>query len=596
MPSEVIGRSLKLQPKGRGEFTALCPFHKEKSPSFTVSDDKGFYHCFGCGEHGDVITFMMKYRSMDFADAVKYLAEEGGIPLPEPEYVDIEKEKKITSLHQVLSMASSWFHEQLYTPQGKPALDYLIKRGLSEETIKKFQLGYAPDTKNSLKNYLKSENISDELLNAAGLVVESEGRESIDRFRGRIIFPIHNLYGRVIAFGGRTLSDEVQPKYLNSPETEIFKKGHVLYGMHLAKEYARKNNLLIAVEGYMDVIALHAAGLPAAVAPLGTAMTENQLKLMWKFTEEPVMCLDGDAAGQRAMARVAEQNVSLLQPGLSIRFALLPEGQDPDDIIKSQGIGYIKKLVSSALPLSDVIWNIETNGKNIKTPEQIAQLEKKLGTIAETIQNQSVKNHYKTFFNQKIWDNFKRKNNKKAASKLPQAIVPELKQVAAMRMPNAMERAEYTIIKLVLEYPKLLAEPEIEEEFLRLDLSLNMLDKTRCSILELLTQQEGIGREALHSYLENQGLLPHIKAGSDLFEHKPLNESTDLEVAKTYWQYAIKNHTLLYLKQELEQTFHVEEEQFYERRQELQKQIFIAQEKLKSIAETIAEKEKQLQN
>jgi DNA primase len=313
--SEVIGRRVRLVRKGR-EHSGLCPFHNEKTPSFTVNDDKGFFHCFGCGAHGDVIGFTMKIDHLPFPEAVERLAGEAGLEMPRQTPAERARAEVENTLQDVVEAACAWYEAQLRAPAGSAGLAYLRNRGLDEATIAGFRLGFAPDGRAALKSALLQKGFKEDLLLQAGLLVRpDDGRESFDFFRGRVMFPIADRRGRVIAFGGRVMGDG-QPKYLNSRDTPLFDKGRTLYALDKARAGVAKAAELIVAEGYMDVIALHAAGFAGAVAPLGTALTEAQIEALWKLAPEPIVCLDGDAAGQRAALRAAERALPMLKPAL----------------------------------------------------------------------------------------------------------------------------------------------------------------------------------------------------------------------------------------------------------------------------------------
>ena len=326
----VIGRRVRLIKRGR-EYIGLCPFHKEKTPSFNVVEDKGFFHCFGCGVHGDVIGFTMQSRNLGFREAVEALAAEAGLELPKESAQERESAQRQVGLQQAMEAACVFFAEELWRPSGSAGLTYLRQRGLDDQTIRRFRLGFAPDGSSALKRAL-GEEIPEPLLFEGGLLRRRDDGSSYDYFRNRVMFPIGDRSDRVIAFGGRIIG-EGQPKYLNSPETPLFQKGRVLYGWAAARAAAGKDPSVIVTEGYMDVIALHRAGFNTAVAPLGTALTEVQLEELWKLAPEPVLCFDGDSAGERAALRAAERALPLLRPGLTLRFATLPAGEDPDTLV-----------------------------------------------------------------------------------------------------------------------------------------------------------------------------------------------------------------------------------------------------------------------
>ena len=356
--SEVVGKKVRLTRKGR-EFTGLCPFHNEKTPSFTVNDDKAFYHCFGCGQHGDVITFAMETDGLSFPEAIERLAGQAGLEVPQSSPQERERAKVRSTLYDVVEQVCAWYEEQLSQPGGRDAYDYLRGRGFTDETIGTFRLGFAPDGRGRLLQAMEARGVRQDQLVEAGLIKMPEGGGNPrDYFFNRVIFPINDSRGRVIAFGGRILGDG-QPKYLNSPETPLFHKGRSLYNFTMAREASRDAGTVIVAEGYTDVIALAQAGLPNSVAPLGTALTEDQMRLIWRIADEPVLCFDGDTAGERAALRAAERALPLLQPGKTLRFMALPSGDDPDTLIKARGAEGFRTLLAGAHQLVDVLWQSE---------------------------------------------------------------------------------------------------------------------------------------------------------------------------------------------------------------------------------------------
>lgn len=353
--SDVVGRRVRLIKRGR-EYTGLCPFHNEKTPSFTISDDKGFYHCFGCGAHGDVISFAMHSGGLSFPEAVEKLAGEAGLQVPQASPEERESARRRADLHEVVEAAARWFEAQLAAPVGRAARAYLERRGVTDETRARFRLGYAPEGRGLLRRALAEQGIEDDKLAEAGLIKREEGGAGEPRnyFFNRLIFPITDGRGRAIAFGGRALV-EGGPKYLNSPDTPLFHKGRVLYGLATAREACRQQGALIVVEGYMDVLALAGAGIDHVVAPLGTALTEDQIMLLWRLADEPVLCFDGDAAGARAALRAAERALPLVKPGKSLGFVALPPGEDPDSLIAASGADAFSRQIAEPRPLVDVI-------------------------------------------------------------------------------------------------------------------------------------------------------------------------------------------------------------------------------------------------
>ena len=406
--STLIGKSIKVTRSGR-EFKACCPFHNEKTPSFTINDDKGFYHCFGCGAHGDAIRWMTDQRGLPFMEAVKELAAGAGMEVPAPDPRAAAKAEAAVSLRDVTEAAAQWFRERLADGEGAEARAYLAKRGLSAATISAFGLGYAPDARGRLREVLAK--FGDGLAVEAGMLIQPPGdapkdrQQPYDRFRGRLMIPIRDVRGRVIAFGGRILG-QGEPKYLNSPDTPLFDKGRILYNLDRAAPAARKTGRLIVVEGYMDVIALAQAGIAEAVAPLGTALTEAQIELAWRQVPVPILAFDGDAAGQRAALRAATRALPLLRPGHSLAFVTLPTGQDPDDIVRSGGAAAFDALTASPAPLVDLLWRTAFDGRANDTPEARAAVRKQLFDWADGIADRDVAAHYRQAFKERLDDAF----------------------------------------------------------------------------------------------------------------------------------------------------------------------------------------------
>lgn len=392
--SSVIMRTTKLQRAGR-EWKACCPFHNEKTPSFTVSDEKGFYHCFGCGAHGDVIRWMTDQRGLSFMDAVKELASEAGMEVPRPDPREMERAERRADLYDVMASAQEWFENNLLSEEGAKAREYLKDRGLDATTARRFGFGLAPDDRGALKKALAQ--FDDAMLAEAGLRIEVEGKEPYDRFRGRLMLPIHDVRGRIVAFAGRILEKTKTdaPKYLNSPDTPLFDKGRTLYNLHRAGPVSRQSHRIVVVEGYMDVIALAAAGIEEAVAPMGTALTEQQIELLWRLVDTPILCFDGDAAGQRAAIRAATRALPLLRPGHSLAFVTLPAGMDPDDLVRQQGREAMDRLLESPQSLLGTLWRHESEAQPLASPEDKAGLKQRLIEHTEAIRDPDIRALYR---------------------------------------------------------------------------------------------------------------------------------------------------------------------------------------------------------
>ena len=414
--SGLIGRSIKLQRAGR-EFKACCPFHNEKTPSFYVNDDKGFYHCFGCGAHGDAIRYLTDAQGLPFLDAVKELAAAAGMEMPAPDPRAAEQAARASSLADVTEAAAAWFTGQLNGIAGAEARAYLDRRGVSAPIRVAFGLGFAPDSRDKLKAALDTHGL-DKLVEA-GLLISVDGKAPYDRFRGRLMIPIRDQRGRTIAFGGRILG-EGEPKYLNSPETPLFDKGRTLFNLDRAGPASRKAGRLFVVEGYMDVIALAQAGVDEAVAPLGTALTEHQLERLWRVVDVPTLCFDGDKAGLRAGLRAAERALPLLRIGKSLQFALLPAGEDPDDIVRRGGQPAWEAAVVRPLPLVSLLYKAEMEGIDHASPEARAGLRHRLNGLAESCTDKLVAEEYRRTFTSLFFDDFgwKRQDRKDVGSSI----------------------------------------------------------------------------------------------------------------------------------------------------------------------------------
>jgi len=406
--SDVVGRKVLWDKRksnaAKGDFWAPCPFHQEKTPSFHVDDRKGFYYCFGCQAKGDAITFVKDVENVSFIEAVEMLARDAGIPMPEQRYDPqaTERKDRLTRLADVMEQAVQMFGLAFRSAAGQAAREYADRRGLTAATLKRFEIGFAPDARHHQTQIFREKGLLDEAIATGLLIKPDDGGAPYDRFRGRLMFPIRDPRGRCIAFGGRALDPNAQAKYLNSPETELFQKGRILYNHGPGREAAGKAADkasgkaagLIVAEGYMDVVALVAAGFDQAVAPLGTAVTEEQLALMWRMADEPVIALDGDEAGLRAAERLVDLALPMLAPGKSLRFCILPEGRDPDDLIRDEGAGAMQRALDAARPMVEMLWLRETGVEPLDTPERRAALDQRLRAALSRIADTSVRNHY----------------------------------------------------------------------------------------------------------------------------------------------------------------------------------------------------------
>jgi DNA primase len=506
----LIGRRVKLVRRAR-EFAGLCPFHHEKTPSFYVVEDKSFFHCFGCGAHGDAIGFVMRADNLDFIEAVERLAGEAGLPVPQATPQERERAHRQKTLLEATEAAAAFYEARLWAPIGERAREYLVGRGLDPETIRQFRLGWAPEDRQALRRTLRAD-FPDELLIEAGLLrrPDDDDREPIDYFRNRVMFPIGDRAGRVIAFGGRVLGDG-QPKYLNSPESALFEKGRVLYGWSTARAAAARDTAAggrgaIVTEGYMDVIALHRAGFSTAVAPLGTAVTELQLRELWRLSPEPVLCFDGDEAGQRAAVRALRRALPLLHPGHSLRFSKLPAGEDPDSIIRSAGPVGFEQILAAAQPLSSILWEIETNGRRLDTPERRAEVECRLMEDVGLISDRTVQAEYRRFVRDRLFELRRPARPGSRASMQPRPSFIRDGPEPPPRLSARIHREN--LFRLVLNFPWLI--DDVAEDFARLDLPEPELDSLRRHILEASALRPGLDARALQQHLVQNGLAATV--------------------------------------------------------------------------------------
>jgi len=481
--ADLIGRRVRLTKRGR-EFIGLCPFHNEKSPSFAVVEEKGFFHCFGCGAHGDAIGFTMRAESLSFPEAVERLAGEANLPLPVFDPQERIREQRRATLAQVLEAACAFFEGELWKPGGRASLDYLKRRGLDEDTIAQFRLGHAPGG-SALRTALKAQGIDEERLVEGGLLMAAEaGRPARDFFRDRVTFPIADRRGRVIAFGARALGDE-KPKYLNSRDNDLFHKGQTLYNLAKARSVAADTGTLVVAEGYMDVIAFHQGGIGSAVAPLGTALTEDQLALLWKIVPEPIICLDGDAAGLRAALRAAERALPLLAPGRSLRFALLPEGEDPDSLLRAQGPAALDAALRQTVPLAELLWRATTTDQPADTPERKAGLRHALMERTKSIADPMVRDYYRREFEQRFERQFTPPARPGRERWTPRAAPAPRTGTGLLRRyeVNPTERRERTLLAAIVNRPELLR--YVAEELSQLDFTNARLDSLRRRLVDI---------------------------------------------------------------------------------------------------------------
>ena len=506
--ADIVGRVVKLTRAGR-EYKGLCPFHSERTPSFHVVPDKGFYHCFGCGAHGDVITFLKDQEGLSFPEAVERLAGEAGLPMPERDPAAEAREQRAESLFDVMETATRWFEAQLAGQNGRDARAYLDRRQVTDASRAAFRLGFAPNSRSALIEALRARGVSDTQMVDAGLVIKpDDGGASYDRFRNRLMFPIADGRGRVIAFGGRALGADAKAKYLNSPETPLFHKGHALYNIDRARKAAHDRQEVVVVEGYLDVIALAEADVPQAVAPLGTALTPDQLTLLWRLVPEPVLCFDGDSAGLRAAHRAIERAMPVLKPGTSLRFAVLPQGQDPDDLVRQDGAGAMRRLLDQAPGLAEMFWRFETAQAPLDTPERRAGLERQVFAKLAQIGDEKVRSFYqrdmgarlRALFREVQWQSRQRPGQRANRSGWPSATMQGARP--PLSLPRE-DRAGQVILLTLINHPALLAQHD--EQVADLDFADQNLDGLKDAILAAWTQFSHLDRDRLRAHLSATG-------------------------------------------------------------------------------------------
>lgn len=534
--SSVVGRKVALKRAGR-EYKGLSPFKMEKTPSFTVNDQKGFYHCFASGEHGDIFTFLMKTEGLSFPEAIERLAAEAGVPMPKVSAHDEAREDERERLYRIIEISQAFFEEALKSGAGAEARRYLEKRGLKRETIAAFKIGYAPNDKSALRQHLAAAGFKVEEMIASGMLIGGEDIPvAYDRFRHRVMFPITDLRGRAIAFGGRALAPDAPAKYLNSPETPLFHKGHILFNAQRARGPAHDKSRIVVVEGYMDVISLSEAGFPETVAPLGTALTEDQVKLLWRMVDEPTLCFDGDAAGRKAAFRAVETVLPLLTPGHSVRFSFLPGGLDPDDLVRQSGPQAFADELAKTRALFDVLWEREAQGQDLSTPEQRAAFESRLAAMVGKIGDGSVRAQYERELRETLYalnrtvvreiargqgprksaNGPARRNNAtpdwrlRERARLGSATFPIVAPRRAAASPELSSRAELApprealLLKTLLNHPWLI--DEHAEEIAAATLASQPMARLRDMILASQAVENELDSARLRSQLSDAGL------------------------------------------------------------------------------------------
>ena len=519
--SDVIGSRIKVMRAGR-EYKACCPFHQEKTPSFTINDDKQFYHCFGCGAHGDAIGFVMQHDNLSFIEAVEVLASKAGMQVPKSSPQEIEKAKKQKSLYGLMDFATAWYQNQLFLPENNHIQAYLSDRGLTTETLQIFRIGFAPFEQSQLKDSLLAEGYKMEDIISCGVFRTSQkNKEPYAFLRERIVFPVSDRRGRIVAFGGRILPDHLAmpstgsfkpPKYLNSSETPLFSKGRMLYGEAHARQAASKGEMPLVVEGYTDAIACHQAGFKTAVAPLGTALTEDQLVGLWQMIpgkdKNPILCFDGDGAGLKAAERACERALPLIQANQSVYFAFLPQGEDPDSLIKNEGVAAFKERLKNAIPLVEFLWMQATAGRKFDTPEDRAGLEESLQNQIAKISHRPLQHYYKQIIREKIqtifgYQSSRKKHRQSSPSKNNGLLKP---QKPRSTVDSLRERI---LLSVLVNHPDIW--PSLEDQMEKCSFTDPRLDQLRQFICARMSHDQHLTRDQIIDELKNNGFQTELE-------------------------------------------------------------------------------------
>ena len=525
--SQVVGKYVQLKKRGK-EFVGLSPFKNEKTPSFTVNDEKGFYHCFSSSEHGNIFDFIMKTQSIGFGEAVKRLAAEAGMQQYRFSTFDQKKEKRFQLYKNILNDYKQFAFENLI--KNKSALEYLEKRDLTKKTLEEFKIGFIPDKTSSYEKLLK--NYSEEEINQTGIFYKNERlKKYVDRFNSRIIFPVNNLTGDTIAFGGRIINSAKLAKYINSPETEFYKKGKILFNLDKARSSKFKTDEVVIVEGYMDVISLYDKGIKNVISNSGTAITENQIQLLWKFFSKPIVCLDGDESGQQATLRIAEKLISLISDKNKIFFSVLDNGVDPDDFVKKNGQKAFEEFLQKKEIIQDFIWNKKIQNLDSNDPFMISRFEKEMRNLTYTIKDETLKKHILESFlkrmqlltpNQQLKKNYSFKKNQRTK------LLDETKKIHRQRDNISKEQlTEFSILYLVLNFPTA-AKEKVDElsklnfsqpsEQLKNELMNSIIDNKDCEIHKDIF----IKYEILINEINNKNMVKNLVQRKNISEIEEL--------------------------------------------------------------------------
>ncbi|NRA73942.1 MAG: DNA primase [Rickettsiales bacterium] len=571
--SDVISKKVKLQKKGK-DFFGLCPFHHEKSPSFSVNDEKNFYHCFGCGAHGDSIKFVQDTQNLNFVDAVKSLTSAYNIKVAEPTTNPVEKSKRIRIL-EINSITNSWFHDNLFSRNASHIVKYLNTRDMLIDCINNFAIGYAPFDGALLIKHLLSLGYSSQEITESGIAIDKNGRQ-LCKFRNRVIFPIKNYNGEVIAFGGRVISDNDVPKYLNSPETLVFKKKTALYLENIAFKNVKNTDTIFVVEGYIDAISMHSVGLINTVATLGTAISDFHVMKLWKKVKVPTICMDGDRAGLAAIEKVIRVVLPLLKPGYSLKFVKLPMGYDPDDLIKTHGSMYFKDLVVKTTNLCEIVWDIYVDKINTEIPENKALLKTTLFEVSSTISNLEIKRFYEKYFLEKINDLFSKNYFIKQKTGIQHI---DSSSGSLIKNLSFVQRYEHTLVAILLNNPNLLRDSVLFEKFESIIPKTKDLDRVYKAVIDCFAKiKSEMDTEIFVEYFQKD-IKKHITEAFfnylcgksscfiDTISKKNIDENSKL------WFDTFRNYNLELIKDEYELLVKKLDQASFDKANELKKEI-----------------------
>lgn len=572
--SDVVRQKVSLTKKG-GEYLGLCPFHNEKTPSFTVNDFKRFYHCFGCGAHGDAIKFVVETGGFSYLEAAKKLANECGIPIPKQSHAQVQINKQSEQVIDTLSLVNNFF----ISGNDVAAKKYLYERGLSDEIIKEYEIGFSGSGKEAIK-FLEGKGISRPQMLDAGIIAKGEDGDAYPVFRHRITFPIKNIYGKIIAFGGRILGSGM-PKYLNSPESLVFKKSETLYGENIAIGAAYKNKRIIIVEGYLDVIAMHRAGFKECVATLGTAVTKEHLTKLWRIADELIFCLDGDEAGIRAMKKAISLLLPMLTSSRRASFLVLPGSMDPDEAVKKYGAKYIEGLIGKKLSTSEMIWNLETSEKEYNNAEDRASLESKLNQFTKLIADNVLANHITRDFKNKIWN----LTNKKRTS----VIKKPNKNIQLDQIREESELIEYNLCAIILRKPSIFGDESIYDQFIHLAFKNQHCQAFQSLVTEIHDESKEITPEILKEHMQKPSFSELFvllsSSGTPMLDLLSLNDAeADYNLL---WELFIKKYELGLLKSEYAEAINSNQDGGFEKAKAYLEEIRSVEVKLDELKEAL---------